>query len=729
MGYTKVARLPAPALPGLGPMGAGRRPGRRWWPWCVRRNRVALFLVVMGGLSAAVVCLDPARASSTTSGSCPFWFLCLYLLAGYALAEVVAAVARWNRRRRLDQLGDGHPRAADPADGVPWRPGMRISRFRRPVPGGDPPGAVVGPLVALAAACLAVVPPLVLPASTLSQVGVTVGANQPSAWAEWNYSGYERKPDYPEYHAVIQMMAKVGADQGCGRAMWEYDPSLNRFGTTMSLMLLPYWTNGCVDSMEGLLFESASTTPVPLHQPERAVGQPVRRGHGRRLPYARPRRAARDRAPPAAGRALLPGLLDHRRDRPPPPTPTATQVASTGPWTTSYNGETLDTTWKVYGSPTRRWSQPLANRPVVWNGGRTSQASWLTPAVAWYDDPTPVGRGARRRRSGRLDPGPGRADTTPTAVPEPATTVSDVAQTDSSISFHVDRVGTPVEVKVSYFPNWQAIGRRGPVAGGAQPDGGGPDQPRRDASTTASSPADVLGQLAHPGRRGRPRSWLGGGRPARRRAGRARPPAPAPERRPARCDRAPRHVPAVRRCSSPRAGLPLHVFEQRYRRSMADCLGRRRRVRRGPDRPRFGGGRRATSGSMSARSPGSTRCAELDDGRMLVDGPRDRPDPGRPVAPDDPYPRAVVEDLSPSRAQRGGRRSPPPRLAVRRGSGRCSPSSGTCPPCPTISARRRPGRRSGGSSATLAPLGPLDRQALPRADRMLADTDGRSSAR
>ena len=88
-----------------------------------------------------------------------------------------------------------------------------------------------------------------------------MGANQPSAWAEWNYSGYEQKPDYPEFQAVIKMMAKVGAQQGCGRAMWEYDPSLNRFGTTESLMLLPYFTNGCIDSMEGLLFESASTTP------------------------------------------------------------------------------------------------------------------------------------------------------------------------------------------------------------------------------------------------------------------------------------------------------------------------------------------------------------------------------------------------------------------------------------------------------------------------------------
>ena len=35
-------------------------------------------------------------------------------------------------------------------------------------------------------------------------------------------------------------------------------------------------------------------------------------------------------------------------------------------------------------------------------------------------------------------------------------------QSDSTVSFHVSRVGTPVEVKVSYFPNWQAHGADGP---------------------------------------------------------------------------------------------------------------------------------------------------------------------------------------------------------------------------------------------------------------------------
>src|SRR5579871_2776404 len=56
-------------------------------------------------------------------------------------------------------------------------------------------------------------------------------------------------------------MQDVTARHGCGRAMWEYSDSENRFGTPESLMLLPYWTNGCVDSMEGLLFESSATTP------------------------------------------------------------------------------------------------------------------------------------------------------------------------------------------------------------------------------------------------------------------------------------------------------------------------------------------------------------------------------------------------------------------------------------------------------------------------------------
>jgi uncharacterized membrane protein len=40
--------------------------------------------------------------------------------------------------------------------------------------------------------------------------------------------------------------------------------------------------------------------------------------------------------------------------------------------------------------------------------------------------------------------------------------VTDVSTTNTTVSFHVSKVGTPVLVKVSYFPNWHASGADGP---------------------------------------------------------------------------------------------------------------------------------------------------------------------------------------------------------------------------------------------------------------------------
>ena len=105
-----------------------------------------------------------------------------------------------------------------------------------------------------------------------------MGPNEVTNWSSYNYEGYEGQASYPEYRSIIQTMEAVGRRYGCGRAMWEYSDSENRFGTPEALMLLPYWTNGCIDSMEGLLFESSTTTPYHfLNQAELSAG-PVRSG-------------------------------------------------------------------------------------------------------------------------------------------------------------------------------------------------------------------------------------------------------------------------------------------------------------------------------------------------------------------------------------------------------------------------------------------------------------------
>ncbi|MFM8775665.1 MAG: hypothetical protein ACKOEH_02050, partial [Actinomycetota bacterium] len=63
-------------------------------------------------------------------------------------------------------------------------------------------------------------------------------------WARWNFTGYEGKTSYAEYRDLVETMKNIGRDPnfGCGRALWENNGELNKYGTTMSLMLLPHWT-------------------------------------------------------------------------------------------------------------------------------------------------------------------------------------------------------------------------------------------------------------------------------------------------------------------------------------------------------------------------------------------------------------------------------------------------------------------------------------------------------
>ncbi len=100
-------------------------------------------------------------------------------------------------------------------------------------------------------------------------------------------------------------------DLPAGRAMWEGGQAIDTYGTSLALMLLPYWTDGRIASMEGLYYESAATTPfhfmavAPLSGPGNA-SNPVRG-----LDY-RAHRGLRPRGPlpAAAGGPLLHGVLD-----------------------------------------------------------------------------------------------------------------------------------------------------------------------------------------------------------------------------------------------------------------------------------------------------------------------------------------------------------------------------------------------------------------------------------
>jgi hypothetical protein len=142
-------------------------------------------------------------------------------------------------------------------------------------------------------------------------------------------------------------------------------------------------------------------------------------------------------------------------------------VAQTGPWTYNYNGTISHTTWDIYLVRNSSLVTPLHNDPVVLSGVNPAPTGWIGPpyqpgpSLQWYDDPS-------RWNVELAQSGPPSWPRTPvthiaeTARPVGTTRVTAVRQTDSSVSFHVTRLGTPVLVKVSYFPNWHASGAEGP---------------------------------------------------------------------------------------------------------------------------------------------------------------------------------------------------------------------------------------------------------------------------
>ncbi len=420
----------------------------------VTRSRFGLVVAVLGGISALVVVADPLRSLYNVR-FLPLWFLCVYLMVGWVAGVGIAASARAVRRARLLRwVTTGAAAGRRPPRLAPWAP-----------------GAVGGAIVAIVAALAVVVPPF-LPAvaSSLPKIGIQPGPNQVTVWSRWNYTGYEGKPAYPEYRGLMRLMNEIGRTEGCGRAMWEYTADENRFGTPEALMLLPYWTHGCVDSEEGLLFESSATTPYHFLDQAELSTSPSEAVVG--LPYGPVTVSLGIRHLQLLGvryfMAFSPEVVQEASaDR------TLRLLATSGPWRSTYEGQRLSVTWRIYEVKHSSIVTPLKKEPAVLTGVGQGQTTWLGrigagvsmtdgPSLAWYLDPAAWG-------TELVADGPSswpriaadRAVDPPSVAVKP-TRVSDVRVRAESISFDVGKLDRPVLVKVSYFPNWHVQGAEGP---------------------------------------------------------------------------------------------------------------------------------------------------------------------------------------------------------------------------------------------------------------------------
>lgn len=273
-------------------------------------------------------------------------------------------------------------------------------------------------------------------AAVVFLVIAAVGIQKTPAWAQWNYTGYEGKGPYPEYRAVLELVDTLPP----GRIMWEANHDMNKYGTPMALMLFPYWSEGH-PSMEGLLFESSLTTrfhflnaaEVSL-RPSNPVGG--LRYHGMDFSRAVPHLALYDVAyyvsytEQAAGEASEYGL-ELLGEAPP---------------------------FKVFALPASALVDVAAYQPSVWSG----KGTFLEASLDWYDDLALLDRWMVTR--GPADwPRVETVDAVAGAEPIAAGgTVSDIVLEPHRIAFHTTAVGVPHLVKVSYFPNWRAIGAEGP---------------------------------------------------------------------------------------------------------------------------------------------------------------------------------------------------------------------------------------------------------------------------
>jgi hypothetical protein len=160
--------------------------------------------------------------------------------------------------------------------------------------------------------------------------------------------------------------------------------------------------------------------------------------------------------------------------------PDLTEIARTGPWV-------------IYKVAESDLVTPLTVQPVVVNARVDDESAmshvgdakerWLEIGTSWFQNPNdwmalPAADGPDEwqrisvgidfnRRIGDPAESSRRVDI---VVPEepivPVTfapaVVTNVVQGRSSVSFTVDKVGTPILVRTSYFPNWDASGAKGP---------------------------------------------------------------------------------------------------------------------------------------------------------------------------------------------------------------------------------------------------------------------------
>ena len=389
----------------------------------VFRRRLGVVLAISAlALALAFIYLPEGRLYN--GRLLPAYYLSVYLLAAMAIAEIIRILGLLVRK------------AADGKERI-----------------GDLVSASIGFLVVVLFIFYLAVPLRVLPGGKMQGNAYqwmgyeTEDLNIGRSWALWNFEGYEARTGdstgggWEELVDFVITMDDQAREHGCGRLMWEYSSELTRYGTPMAPMLIPHWTDGCVGSMEGLYFESSTTTPFHFLIQSELSTAPSRAQ--RDLPYRSfDINAGIDHLQQfgvkyyASSSQVSTGQAQQH--------PSLTEIAKSGPWTI----------FKVSNS---ELVTNLDFEPAIFDDLEHSE--WLNPSVEVFQEGS---QAVVRTIGGMKHWQHVDLEREPERIELPKVKVSEINVDTDRIEFEVDKIGVPVIVKTSYFPNWKAKGAEGP---------------------------------------------------------------------------------------------------------------------------------------------------------------------------------------------------------------------------------------------------------------------------
>jgi hypothetical protein len=424
-----------------------------------KKDRFPTALFILTLISAALFQWAPS-ALIYNGRWIPFWFLLSSLLAAYGVKEIgvllknTFALKRYFVATRL--LAAGNTKGAQNALG-------------KTSAGKDVPLQTNSWFMGVGYPIVVALTTILLMASWLgvSPFGNFGTLNPSDGWTTFNYKGYQSEPGWTELERLTQMLDYAGQKFGCGRLDYEYGKNTSGwFGSTDYTISIPYWTNGCMDTTQGLYYQSSTTTDFHFLDASELEMDASRAVVG--LPYENFNIADGVRHLQLYGvKYFLANSPQAEAQAAQDPSLVEVGTTPASPYSVDYSGTGIPTAppggfhWDLYLIKNSKLVVPLSYKPVVEAG--ISKTQFLNTAIAWYQNEqywqVPIARTGpsdwERVAIGSL------------VAPSPSdkvfpTSVSAVTTTASSLTFHVSRLGSPVLIKEPYFPNWQVTGASGP---------------------------------------------------------------------------------------------------------------------------------------------------------------------------------------------------------------------------------------------------------------------------